>query len=84
MPGELLSFVVLPRAARTRALEQRSETREARLKVTQADTDRRLQKAQYIAEISATFQHFATANFNSIIPKSYMNIGVSVSWEVFD
>jgi outer membrane protein TolC len=71
-------------AARTRALEQRPETREARLKVKQADADRRLKKAEYIPEISATFQHFATANFNSFIPKSYMNIGVSVSWEVFD
>jgi outer membrane protein TolC len=30
------------------------------------------------------FQHFATANFNSVIPKSYMNVGISLTWEVFD
>ena len=71
-------------AARARALEQRPETREARLKVKQAETDRRLKKAEYIPDISATFQHFSTANFNSVIPKSYMNIGVSVTWEAFD
>jgi len=71
-------------AARTRALQQRPELREARLKVQQAERDRRIKKAEFIPEVSATFQHIATANFSSFIPKSYMNIGVSVSWEVFD
>jgi outer membrane protein TolC len=71
-------------AARARALQQRPETREARLKVKQAETDRRIKKAEYIPEVSATFQHVATANYNSFIPRSYMNVGVTVSWEVFD
>jgi outer membrane protein TolC len=71
-------------AARTRALAQRPELREARLKVQQADTDRRIKKTEYIPEISASFQHIGTANFNTFIPKSYMNIGVTVTWEVFD
>jgi outer membrane protein len=71
-------------AARARALQQRPELREARLKVQQAERDRRIKKAEFIPEVSATFQHIATANFSSFIPKSYMNIGVSVSWEVFD
>src|SRR5262249_42901162 len=71
-------------SARARALQQRPELREARLKVQQAERDRRIKKAEFIPEVSATFQHFATANFSSFIPKSYMNIGVSVSWEVFD
>ncbi len=71
-------------AARTRALDQRPDIREARLKVKQAEGDRRIKKAEFIPEVSATFQHFATANFNSFIPRSYMNIGVTVSWEVFD
>jgi outer membrane protein len=71
-------------AARTRALQQRPDLRGARLKVKQAESDRRTKKAEFIPEISATFQHIATANFNSFIPRSYMNIGVTVSWEVFD
>ena len=71
-------------AARARALEQRPELREARLKVKQADADRRIKKSEFIPEVSASFQHIATANFNSFIPKSYMNVGVTVSWEVFD
>lgn len=71
-------------AARTRALQQRPELREARLKVKQAESDRRIKKAEYIPDINASFQHIATANFNSFIPKSYMNIGVTVTWELFD
>jgi outer membrane protein TolC len=71
-------------AARAQALNARPEIREARLRVKQAETDRRIKKSEYIPEVSATFQHIATANFNSLIPRSYMNVGITVSWEVFD
>ena len=71
-------------AAQTRALEQRPELKEARLKVKQAEIDRRLKKSEFIPEISASFQHISNANFNSLIPKNYMNVGVTVTWEVFD
>src|SRR5262249_42399356 len=71
-------------AARRQALELRPEVREARLKMRQSDLDRRIKKAEYIPEINATFQYVVAANFNNVIPKSYMNIGLSVSWEVFD
>lgn len=71
-------------AARARALEQRPELKEARLKVKQAEGDRRVKKAEFIPDVSASFQHIATANFNSFVPKSYMNVGITVSWEVFD
>lgn len=71
-------------AARAQALTQRPEVREARLRVRQAEGDRRIKKAEYIPDVSASFQHIATANFNSFVPKSYMNVGITVSWEVFD
>jgi len=71
-------------AARARALQQRPELREAHLKVMQAEGDRRVKKSEYIPDVSASFQHIATANFNNFIPKSYMNVGITVSWEVFD
>jgi outer membrane protein len=70
--------------ARARALAARPELKEARLKVQQAEGDRRVKKAEYIPDVSFTFQHFATANFNSFIPKNYMNAGVTLSWEIFD
>lgn len=71
-------------AARSRALEYRPELREARLKLKQAEGDRRVKKAEYIPDVSASFQHITTANFNAILPKSYVNVGVTLSWEVFD
>lgn len=71
-------------AARARALQQRPEVREARLQMRQAEGDRRVKKAEYIPDVSASFQHIATANFNSLIPKSYMNVGITISWEIFD
>jgi outer membrane protein TolC len=70
--------------ARQQALEQRPEVREARLKVKQAEVDRRVKKADYIPEVSVGFQHVATAGFDNFIPKNYMNVGVTVTWEVFD
>ena len=78
------SFELDLAGARTQALQQRPDLREARLKVQHAEADRRIKKSEFIPEISASFQHIATANFNSFIPKSYMNIGITVSWEVFD
>jgi outer membrane protein TolC len=70
--------------ARARAMEQRPELREARLKVRQAEGDRRVKRAEYIPDVSVTFQHVATANFNAVIPRSYMNVGLTVTWEIFD
>jgi outer membrane protein TolC len=70
-------------AARSQALQQRAELREARLKVKTAEADRRSRKAEYIPDISASYQHIANANFDSFVPKSYMNIGITVSWEIF-
>ncbi len=70
--------------ARARALEQRPEIREARLRVKQAEGDRRIKKAEYIPDVSASFQYISTANFNAFIPKNYMNVGITVSWEIFD
>jgi len=78
------SFAADLTLAQARALQQRPEIREARLKVKQAEGDRRIKKADYLPDVSASFQHIANANFSSIIPKNYMNVGVTVSWEIFD
>jgi outer membrane protein len=71
-------------SARVLAMQQRPELREARLKVKAAESDRRAKKAEYIPEVNLSFQHIATANFSNFIPRSYMNIGVTVTWEIFD
>ena len=70
--------------ARKRALEQRPEIREARLRLQQATLDRRAKKSEFIPDVSLTFNHVATLNYSNFVPRSVSGIGVQVEWEVFD
>jgi len=70
--------------ARSRALEQRPEVREVRLKVKQAEVDRRIKKSEYIPEVSLGFTYMTFRNFDQVVPKNSASIGVVVKWEVFD
>lgn len=71
-------------AGRARALERRPELKEAALKVQQALQDRRLKKSEYIPEASLTGQYLGTQNFNEILPRNVLAVGVTLDWEVFD
>jgi len=71
-------------AARDRALSRRPEVKESRLKVKQAEIDRRIKKADYIPEVSLSLNYISPQNFGSIVPKSILSAGVTFSWEVFD
>jgi len=70
--------------ARSRALEHRPELREARLKVRQAEIDRRIKKSEYIPDVSFGFAYTTFRNFDNVIPRNFASIGVVVKWEVFD
>ncbi|MEK6337726.1 MAG: TolC family protein [Acidobacteriota bacterium] len=71
--------------ARSRALDQRPELREARLKVRQADVERRIKKSEYIPDVSLGFTYMSMRNFdNEAIPKNSASLSVAVKWEVFD
>ena len=71
--------------ARTRALDQRPELREARLKVRQAELERRIKKSEYIPEVSVGFTYMSFRNFGTeTIPKNSASVSVSMKWEVFD
>ena len=70
--------------ARGRALDQRPEVREARLKVKQAEVDRRIKKSEYIPEVSLGFNYMSFRNFDEVIPKNSASIGIVMKWEVFD
>jgi outer membrane protein TolC len=71
--------------ARSRALDQRPELREARLKVRQAEVDRRIKKSEYIPDVSVGFTYMSFRNFNNdVIPKNTASLGVGMKWEVFD
>jgi outer membrane protein TolC len=70
-------------AAQTHALESRPDVREARLKLQQADLDRRITKADRIPEVSLGVSY--ASNFNiDILPANLATVGVRVKWEPFD
>ena len=69
---------------RSRALEKRPEVRQARLKVNQAELDRRIKKSEYIPDVSIGFTYVSLRNFDEIIPKQFASLGVVMKWEVFD
>jgi len=69
--------------AQTRALESRPDVRQARLKVEQADLDRRAAKADRIPEVSFALSY--TSNFNiDVLPANLASVGVQLTWEPFD
>lgn len=71
-------------AAQARALEQRPEVREARLRVRQADLDVRVKKAERIPEVSVSLNYLSPRNFGEVVPKNLLSVGVVVTWDVFD
>ena len=70
-------------AAHTQALEARPDIREARLKLDQAELDRRITKAERIPDVSLAVSY--TSNFNiDVLPANLATAGVQVTWEPFD
>src|SRR6266850_7723522 len=71
-------------ASRHRALEQRPELSEARLRIEQAKLDKRLKKSEYIPDVSVGFTWLTLRNFDEVVPKNIASVGVVMSWEPFD
>jgi outer membrane protein TolC len=70
-------------AAHRYAFENRPDVREARLKLEQADLDRRITKADRIPDVSLAVSY--TSNFNmDVLPTNFATAGLRVSWEPFD
>jgi outer membrane protein TolC len=70
-------------AARTRALDSRPDVREARLKVEQADLDRRLTKADRIPDLSVAVSYSSYFNID-VMPANLAAAGLQFKWEPFD
>ncbi|HKV33037.1 MAG TPA: TolC family protein [Pyrinomonadaceae bacterium] len=70
--------------ARKRALDQRPEIREARLRLQQATLERRAKKSEFIPDVSLTYNYAATFNYSNFVPHSVSGVGIQVEWEVFD
>lgn len=69
--------------ARAKALEQRPEVREAKLKSSQAELDHRLKKAEYIPDVSLAAR-YASPYDVEVLPTNLTYVGVLVTWEPFD
>jgi outer membrane protein TolC len=69
--------------ARRRALNQRPELREARLRIKQALLDERAQRAEYVPDVSLTFHYLSPFNVN-FLPKNVTAIGLAINWDIWD
>jgi outer membrane protein TolC len=70
-------------AAQARALEQRPESREARLRQKQAGLDRRIKKAEFIPDLSLSYRYISPFNVE-LVPKNVSAAGLYLTWEPFD
>ena len=70
-------------SARQRALENRPEIRQADLRERQAESDRRLAKAEYIPDLSFSVRYLGFNNFE-VLPRNVETAGLYLSWEPFD
>ena len=71
-------------AARERAMANRPEIREAKLRLEQAKLDKRIKKSEFIPDVSLTVNYATTFSYSNFVPRSVSGVGVSVEWEVFD
>ena len=70
-------------SATARALEQRPDLREARLKLEQADLDRRVKKSERLPDVSLAVAY--SSNFNiDVMPTNLATVGFRLTWEPFD
>ena len=69
--------------ARTRALRQRPEVREARLHIKQAEYDRWIKQAEYIPNINFSVSYARSVNLDPL-PENMAFAGFMMTWEIWD
>jgi len=70
-------------AARQKAIDNRTEVRQAKLKFDQAVFSRRIEKAQYIPQIGIQYLFFSPFAIQGL-PQSINTIGVNLKWDLYD
>lgn len=70
-------------AAQAKALSARPELKEGRLRVEQAELNRRVTKAGYIPDVSLAVNNLSLTNVN-LLPSNVASAGVLVSWDPLD
>lgn len=71
------------RSAVARALERRPDLAQRRLAVEQADTDRRIKKAESIPDVSLAVTYVSFVNVD-LVPSNIAMAGLQLKWEPFD
>src|SRR5262249_5608452 len=69
--------------AQTKALSARPELREGRLRLEQAEVNRRIKKADYIPDVSLTLNNLSLVNVN-LLPSNVVSAGVLITWNAMD
>ena len=82
VPGASLVDVDLE-AAQSRALRNRPDVEEARLRLKQAELDYRQKKSERIPEVSLSLSYSSYFNMD-VLPMNLASAGVRVTWEPFD
>lgn len=82
LPGAT-SMEVSLREAQTKALSARPELGEGRLRVQQAELNRRITKADYIPDVSLTVNNLSLINVN-LLPSNVVSAGVLITWNPVD
>jgi outer membrane protein TolC len=72
------------RRAQATALEERPEISQAKLKVTQAEIDRRSKRSEFIPDVSLNFSQTSPINYSDVLPGNLTTIGIAVNWNVVD
>src|SRR5262249_9611810 len=70
-------------ASRALAVERRPEIQEARLRVEQAQFDRRIKKAEFIPDLSVGYGFTTNTNLD-VLPRDISSVRLTFSWEVYD
>lgn len=70
-------------AARQKALENRSEIKQAKIKIDQAIYNRRIQKAQYIPQVGVQYLFFQPFAIQGL-PSSINTLAVNFKWDLYD
>jgi outer membrane protein TolC len=70
-------------SAVARAVRERPDLAQARLQVEQADTDRRMKKAEAIPDLSLAVTYLTFVNVD-LLPRNVAQAGLQLKWEPFD
>lgn len=83
VPAELSDELPELAQLQERALRQRSELRQADWSLRAADLDTRIARAEYIPDLTFSFQALQQSQLQ-VIPQNFFQVGLTLSWEPWD